>query len=94
MIEEDIRELDRRAVDRSLQGLEAEIWARVAAREVAKRRSSRLLLLQAVLIGAAFGLSAIAGHLYGALSSRPGELSVFSTHMPLSASTLLDGARP
>ncbi len=94
MIEEDIRELDRLTLARSLEGLEAEIWDRVADREVAKRWSSRLLLLQAVLMGAAFGLSAIAGHLYGARSTPPGELSVFSTHMPLSASTLLDGARP
>lgn len=94
MIEEGIRWLCRRAPDRSLDPLEADIWARLAARERARRRSARLAALQAVLLGSVFSISALAGHYYSLRSHPTHELNVFSTETPLSASTLLGGGAP
>ena len=92
MIEQDIRDLERRVPDRRLEGLEADIWARLAVQEQARRRAVRLLALQVVLLGVALGASTLAG--YRARPSNSPELSVFSTRMPLNASTLLTEDRP
>ena len=92
MIEQDIRDLERRVPDRRLDGLEADIWARLAVQEQARRRAVRLLALQVVLLGVALGASTLAG--YRARQSDSSELSVFSARMPLNASTLLAEGRP
>lgn len=94
MIDEDIRRLNRREPDHALDALEADIWARLAARERAGHRSLAVGALQAILLGAAFGVSILAGHYYGVRSHPTYELSVFSTDTPLSASTLLAGGTP
>ncbi len=92
MIEQDIRDLEGRDPGRRLEGLETDIWARLAVQEQARRRSVRLLALQVALLGVALGASTFAG--YRARPSHSTELSVFSTRMPLNASTLLAEDRP
>ncbi len=92
MIEQDIRALDAREPDHPLERLEADIWARLAAREEVERRSARLLVLQATLLGIAFSVSALVG--YQARPTNQSELSVFSTHMPMNPSTLLAEENP
>lgn len=87
MIEQDIRALEALGRDHPLEGLEADIWTRLAVREQQRRRAVRLLALQAAFLGIAFGASALAG--YHARPSRSLEMSVFSTRMPLNPSTLL-----
>ncbi len=92
MIERDLRALDAREPDHPLERLEADIWGRLAAREEVERRSARLLVLQATLLGIAFSVSALAG--YQARPADKSELSVFSTHMPMNPSTLLAEEHP
>lgn len=89
MIEQAIRDVLAERPDHSLSALEADIWARIDARERTRRRSARLLAMQMALLVAAFGANALVGHYERMDSIRPSELSVFSPQPPLSAATLL-----
>jgi hypothetical protein len=93
MIDTDLKELSGAPPDRPLEGLEAQIWAGVAAREEAMRIRRRLVALQCGLVVAALVGSLIAGQ-YWHRAQHGGSLDVFSPRMPLSASTLLVGNRP
>ncbi len=94
MIDQDIRRLKTGAVDRSLERLEADVWARLDEHERARRRGARLLAIEGLLIALAFGVSAGAGCYCGYHAHRAVELSVLSPRAPLTAWALLDGDRP
>lgn len=90
MIDSEIRTLAARAPDHALDRLEVDIWNRVATRERTRRASSRLLVLQAALLGIAFLASAAAGYQWTHTGNTP-ELSVFSPRSPLNTSVSLFG---
>ena len=93
MIDTDLNELADEPPDRSLEQLEAQIWAGVAIREQAMRATRRLVALQGVLVLAALIGGFIAGHYWSEIQPDR-SLDAFSSRMPLSASTLLAGNRP
>jgi hypothetical protein len=82
MIDEELQALIERASDRRLQGLEADIWARLGHQERATQASRRLLWLQAVLL-----LFSLAGSLFVgrelARQRAPDSLAVFSERLAL-----------
>ncbi len=94
MIDHDIRRLETGAVDRSLERLEADVWARLEEHERARRRGARLLVIEGFLIALAFGVSAGAGCYCGYRAHRAVELSIFLPRAPLTARTLLDRDGP
>lgn len=93
MIDTELNELAQEPPDRSLEQLEAQIWVGVATREQAMRVTRRLVALQGVLVIAALIGGLIAGHYWGGMQPDR-SLDAFSSHMPLSAATLLAGNRP
>lgn len=94
MIEREIQKLDAGGADRSLDRLEADVWARLDEHGRAKAGRARLMVIEGILIALAFGVSAATGCYCGYRAHRAAELSVLSLRAPLTASTLLDGGRP
>jgi hypothetical protein len=92
MNEDDIRSLAGQEPDRSLDTLEADVWAGVAARQAADRISRLVLSCQAFVVAAALVSSLIAGSQIGhALAKETGQQSSFANGMELAPSTLLLG---
>lgn len=79
--------------DRPLDGLEAAVWNRVAAREAQARRLTPVASAQAVLfLAAVAGSAALGGLSASRAASHATELGVFSPHAALAPSSrLLDG---
>jgi hypothetical protein len=93
MVEKNIEELDRRAAQNSLDGLEADIWAGVAERGRETKISRALLTLQGAMLVFALISSVAVGHLAGASRRATSELAVFSGRLDVAPSTLLDGSK-
>lgn len=92
-IDSDIVRLDGLSRAQSLDRLEADIWAGVAAR-VQARQASRLILSSqaAVMAVALFGGIAAGAFAAASATNVPQELSSFSTRMAFAPSTLLLGS--
>ena len=93
MIERDIVKLNEQEPRRSLDMLEADIWAGVAARANAKRTSALVFACQAVVMALALTGSIAAGNRAALSAHKPLELGVFSTRADLAPSTLLASAK-
>ena len=92
MIEGNLRDLTGRPPDRSLDTLEADIWAGVAARQEANRTARLVLSCQALVVAAALILSLIAGSQIGhSLARETGGQNSFANGLELAPSTLLLG---
>jgi hypothetical protein len=93
MIENDLVKLNEQEPRRSLDMLESDIWAGVAARANAKRTSRLVFTCQAVVMALALTGSIAAGNRTALLAQKPTELGVFSSQAELAPSTLLASAR-
>lgn len=91
----DLAALSAAAPDRPLDELEAGVWSRVAAEDLAARRLTPLASAQALLFVVAVGASAMIGGTTAARAqSHAPDLGVFSPHAVLAPSSrLLDGGR-
>jgi hypothetical protein len=90
-IEQSIQELNRREPRRSLEGLEADIWAGVAASARETSLSKAALGVQAVILLAAMVGSLAIGNWAATSGRTKSELTVFSESLELAPSTLLMG---
>jgi hypothetical protein len=89
----DLTALSTAAPDRSLEMLEAGVWSRVAAEDLAARRLTPLASAQALLFVVAVGASAMIGGTTAARAqSHMPELGVFSPNAVLTPSSRLLGA--
>ncbi len=87
MIDEDINRLAEMSPDRPLDRLEADIWAGVAANNLAKRTSRVVASFQAgIMVIALVGAAAA-----GAASVTPERAAISSAGAALAPSTLLLG---
>jgi hypothetical protein len=91
MIEKDIGKLDSKASQRSLEGLEADIWLEVETRRRATRLSTLILSCQAAVLVLGFVLSAVAGARFVTPHSSADALKLFSAESDLSPSARLGG---
>lgn len=82
MIDSELQELAGRAADRPLEGLEADIWARLIRRERATYASRRLLYVQVALLVFALAGSLIVGRQLAQRRSAD-MLAVFFAELPL-----------
>ena len=94
MIDDDMRRLDDRPLDRSLSGLEADIWHGVATRARQRQAARRVTSYQAVvMVIALLGSAAI-----GITVSRPAgatrDLALLVPGTALLPSSLLLGKHP
>lgn len=93
MMDSELRSLLNRPPDRSLDALQAHIWAGVSERQRQARIARRLIALQSVVLVGVLAASLGAGaHIRRA--SGPEPLDVFSPRMTLSISTRLAGIAP
>ncbi|HTY50207.1 MAG TPA: hypothetical protein VMB48_10995 [Steroidobacteraceae bacterium] len=85
MIEEELQLIARQGPDRSLESLEAHVWAAVARRERAMGRVRDLLFLQGAVLLCVLAGSVLAGRELGRQQApnSPNSLAVFSTHLLL-----------
>lgn len=93
MIERDITKLNEQEPRRSLEMLEADIWAGVAARSNEKRTSTLVFTCQAMVLVLALTGSIAAGNRAALSAHKSLELGVFSTRADLAPSTLLASAK-
>lgn len=93
MIDADIRKLSECEPDRPLDGLEADIWAGIAARAAARKGVRIVALCQTAVMAFAMVVSIAAG-LVLATSSEPASASILRPPgMELAPSHLLFGTR-
>ena len=77
MIDNDLRTLNDRAIRRSLDGLERDIWAGIEARVIANRQSRLIMSAQAAVFAIGIVTSAAAGVHFGSGPDSPSTLNVF-----------------
>ena len=93
MIDQELQELAHQGPDRSLERLEADIWATLAERERALRRSRGLLVLQAAVLLFALAGSTLAGRELARRQSSD-ALAVLRPHLLLEDAILAADERP
>lgn len=94
-IETEILKLDKASNLPSLDRLQADIWAGIAARLEAQKAGRATVSCQAAIMAFALAGSMAAGTFAAAsLSDRPQELSSFSSRAAFAPSTLLLGSHP
>ena len=91
MIDDDLRTLNDRAIHRSLDRLEKDIWAGVAARVIANRQSRLIMSAQAAVFAIGIVTSAAAGMHFAAGQDSFSTLNVFSPRADLAPAFLLLG---
>jgi hypothetical protein len=91
MIENDIHQLDRRPLDRSLDMLEADIWRGVEARALKRQAARKVASFQCVVMVCALFGSVAAGVSVGRPSRTEGPALAFPTGFELMPSSLLLG---
>lgn len=94
MIDNDIRRLDDRDLDRSLDQLESDIWRGVAARSRERAVARKVNILQGVVMGIALLGSIGAGIRITRPAGAPVSLATLTTGSELMPSTLLLGEHP
>ena len=94
MIDDDIHRLDQRALDRSLSGLEADIWTGVAMREQRRRAVRRTASLQGVIMVCAVLASIAAGVDIARPATAAAGASPLAPGMELMPSNLLVAHSP
>ena len=90
MLDDGIKRLDQQAQSRSLDGLEADVWAGVDALAVQSRTSKMVTAWQSGVLALAL-VSSIGVGAHAAATLPDGTLGVFSPHGSLSPATLLGG---
>ena len=93
MIDNDISSLAEQPTDRSLDHLEADIWAGVAAQTVARQTGRIIASCQAGVMIVALVGAAAAGATTATLDRTPGTI-ITSAGADFAPSTLLLGKRP
>ena len=93
MIENDIRQLDERALDRSLDQLEADIWRGVAARTRQRQTARRVTSFQGGVMALGLLGSVAAGISLARSGGAMGAESVLTAGSELMPSSLLLGER-
>ena len=91
MIEDDIRQLDLRPPDRSLELLEADIWRGVAARALKRQVARKIASFQCVVLVCALFGSIAAGISVGRPGRAAGAAVALATGSELMPSSLLLG---
>ncbi len=94
MIDNDIRRLDERELDRSLDQLEADIWRGVAARGRERAVARRVTVLQGVVMGVALVCSIGVGIGIARPSGGSVSFASLTAGSELMPSTLLLGEHP
>jgi hypothetical protein len=94
MIDNDLRQLDERALDHSLDHLEADIWRGVAAYARQREAARRVASFQGVVIVLALLGSAAVGVNMARPGSPAGDPVVLASGAELMPSHLLLGERP
>jgi hypothetical protein len=94
MFENDIRELDERALDHSLDQLEADIWRGVAARNRQRQTARRVTSFQGCVMALGLLGSVAAGISLARSGGATGAESVLTAGSELMPSSLLLGERP
>ena len=91
MLQRDMERLASAAPDRSLEGLESDIWHRIDVMAADRRSYTGAFAVQMVILAVGTMASLAAGHQWA--TSHPPERSagVFSPYTRLAASTLLVG---
>lgn len=93
MIDADIQKLSEQDTSRSLDHLEADIWAGVAAQSRARKAGRLIVSCQMAVMATAMVGSVAAGAMTAASAANsPPELSRFSSRTVLTPSTLLLGS--
>ena len=90
MLDDEIKHLDQQAQSRSLDGLEAGVWAGVDALTAQYRTSKMVTAWQSGVLALAL-VSSIGVGAHAAAQLPDGTLGVFSPHGSLSPATLLGG---
>lgn len=90
MLDDEIKRLDRQAQSRSLDSLEAGVWAGIEALSAQSRTSKMVTAWQSGVLALAL-VSSIGMGANAAANLTDGTLGVFSPHGSLSPATLLGG---
>ena len=94
MAQSDLQRLLEEGPDRSLDSLEADIWAGVEQHMHARHVYRTVFAAQAVVVAAALIGSAVVGFHSSPVSRPSGALDIFSPQSRLAVSTLLAGEKP
>jgi hypothetical protein len=90
MLDDGFKRLDQLAQSRSLEGLEASVWAGIEASALQSRTSKAVAAWQSAVLAVAL-VSSIGMGAHTATQLPDGTLGVFSPHGSLSPATLLGG---
>ena len=90
MIDNELNLLNQRANAKSLEALEADVWAGVEARATQVRALRKVAAWQSMVLALAV-VSSLGVGAHAATSLPAGTLGVFSPHGSLSPATLLGG---
>lgn len=90
MLDDGFRRLDQLAQSRSLEGLEASVWAGIEASEQHSRSSKTVAAWQSAVLALAL-FSSIGMGAHAATQLPDSTLGIFSPHGSLSPATLLGG---
>ncbi len=90
MLDDGFKRLDELAQSRSLEGLEASVWAGIEASALQSRISKAVAAWQSAVLAVAL-VSSIGMGAHTATQLPDGTLGVFSPHGSLSPATLLGG---
>ena len=90
MLDDGFKRLDELAQSRSLEGLEASVWAGIEASALQSRISKAVAAWQSAVLAVAL-VSSIGMVAHTATQLPDGTLGVFSPHGSLSPATLLGG---
>jgi hypothetical protein len=90
MLDDGFKRLDQLAQSRSLEGLEASVWAGIEASALQSRTSKAVAAWQSAVLAVAL-VSSIGMGAHTATQLPNGTLGVFSPHGSLSPATLLGG---
>jgi hypothetical protein len=94
MLEDDIRQLDERALDCSLDRLETDIWLGVAARARQRQAARRVTSCQGIVLALALLGSVAAGISVARSGAATSTYAVLATGFELMPSNLLLGHAP
>lgn len=91
MLHEDLDRLAKAPLDRSLDGLEADIWRGIDAHTIEQRAYRGVMTLQLAILAVGIFGSVMVGHQWAATHNPAGPRGVFSPYTRLAASSLLMG---
>jgi len=91
MLQEDLYALSKTPLDRSLEGLESDVWRSIDARATDRRTYASAFAVQVVILTVGAMASAAVGHQWATAHQPNTGAGVFSPYTRLAASTLLVG---